>query len=300
MIVGIGQFVAVLSLNLTLSLVRDYGVVYKTLPITNVTASTPIVVTSVGHSIPKGRLIHGIVDGVGGVTEANGLWVLTPIDADTFYLTTFDAQGELVLSEGTGVYTDGGQIQWAFPDGQILLGRRNKMLATNVSTPRIVMIPTRGRAWDIEPYGGAAPDDLAPVHGRGSKQRQAMRKQPTLGTRHTTFEVFINGAGPDYGEDLDPDFNDFNATQALSDAFFVQLFDMLGHVEVLTESWPSQEEGQGSVTQRGQQWRGILSVPFPINTVPIPFAPIGTSGSIIVQPVDPLVPDDQTLIDFGG
>src|SRR5438477_100936 len=83
--------------------------------------------------------------------------------------------------------------------------------ATMVATPRIVMIPTRGPAWVIEPYGGAQPDDLTPAIGRGSAQRQAMRAQPTLGTQNVTFEVFINGSGPDYGSPLSPDFADFDA-----------------------------------------------------------------------------------------
>jgi hypothetical protein len=55
-------------------------------------------------------------------------------------------------------------------------------------------------------------------------------------------------------------------------------------------------ESQGAMTQRGQQWMGILQVQMPVRGVPIPFVPIGTSATIIVQPKDPLVPDDQTTI----
>jgi hypothetical protein len=301
----IGAFVSIVSLNLTLSLVQDYGVVYKTLAISDVSITTPIVVTSADHGIPLGRLIHGVVTEITGTEEANGLWVLTPLDADTFSLTTFDAQGNPVESAGVNAYTGGGQIQWAFPDGQILLGRRNKMLATMVATPRIVMIPTRGKAWTFEAYGGAAPSitglPRSPTD-RGSPEQISMTEQPQLATELLTFEVYVNGCAPDYGAATpSPDFADFDATQALVHAFYAVLFDAVGglpRAKVLQESWPSQEERQGAMTQRGQQWMGILEVQMPVRKVPIPFVPIGTTGEIIVQPKDPLVPDDLETIEI--
>jgi hypothetical protein len=158
------------------------------------------------------------------------------------------------------------------------------------------MIPTNGAAWVIEPYGGAQPNDLTPAQGRGSAQRQSMRSGPTIATQNVTFEVYVNGTGPNYGDALNPDFEDFDATQALAHALYAQIFDMTGWVTLLRESWPSQVEQQGAMTQRGQQWMGILEVQFPVYKTPIPFAPIGVSGQIIVQPETPLVPDDQTTI----
>lgn len=298
----IGALISLLSLNLTLSLVTPqpdgWGLVYKTLPITGVTTTTPIVVTSVNHRFPIGRVLHGVITGVTGATEANDKWVLTPIDNDTFSLSTFDAQGTPVTSVGVHAYTGGGQIQYAFPEGQILLGRRNKMLATMVVTPRIVFIPTAGPAWIIEPYGGSStstgPAQVPNV--RGSDERQSMREAPTLGTQFLTFEVYVNGSGPDYGSPLSPDFADFDATQALSHAMFAELFDMLGNVSLLRESWPSQVEAQGAMTQRGQQWMGIIQIPVPVRPTPIPWVPSGVIGEIDVQPADPLLPDDLTTI----
>jgi hypothetical protein len=301
----IGAFVTILSLNLTLSLVQDYGVVYKTLPITDASVTTPIVVTSAAHGVPLGRLIHGVVTDVTGMDEANGLWVLTPLDADTFSLTTFTAQGIPVDSVGVNAYTGGGQVQWAFPDGQILLGRRNKMLATMVATPRILFVPCPGRAWTFEAYGGASPNitglPFAPTD-RGSAEQQAMALEPELATELLTFEVYVNGAAPDYGAStVSPDFGDFDATQAIVHALFAELFDAVGglpRAKILAEKWPSQEERQGAMTQRGQQWMGILEVQMPVRKVPKQFVPIGTSAEIIVQPINPLVPDDQTEIDI--
>jgi hypothetical protein len=297
----IAAFVSILSLNLTLSLVQDYGVIYKTLPITGATVTTPIKVTSAAHGVPLGRLIHGIVTGVTGTVEANGLWVLTPVDADTFALTTFDAQGIVVESVGVHAYVSGGQIQWALPDGQILLGRRNKMLATSVASPRFVFIPTTGRAWSFESYGGAGPDlvPAAAPPARGSAQQQTMKLEPQLATEYTTFEVYVNGSGPNYGDALDPDFADFEATQALVHALYAQLFDAVGGVpraKILRESWPSQTEQQGAQTQRGQQWMGVLEIQQPVLKPPKQFVPIGIIAELVVQPKDPGATDPITIV----
>jgi hypothetical protein len=259
------------------------------------------------HGIPFASRIHGVITDVAGTTEANDLWVLTPLDADTFALSTFDAQGNPVPSVGVNAYTGGGQVQWAFPDGQILLGRRNKMLATMVATPRIVFIPTTGKAWSFETYGGAdpsiTPNPRTPT-ARGSAEQQAETSEPQLATELLTFEVFVNGSAPNYGASgVDPDFADFDATQAIVHALYAELFDAVGglpRAKILQESWPSQLESQGAMTQRGQQWRGILEVQMPVRKKPITFVPIGTSGEIIVQPAHPLVPDDLTTIDIPG
>jgi hypothetical protein len=296
----IGALVSLISLNLTLSLVQDYGVIAGTLPVTHATATTPIVVTSTAHGVPLGRLIHGIVSGVTGTVEANGLWVCTPLDADTFALSTFDAQGNPVDSVGANAYVSGGQIEYSVPDGQILLGRRNKMLATMVATPRILFIPTTGRAWTFEAYGGAGPDITAASvpNVRGSAQQQSMTSQPQLATELLTFEVYVNGSGPNYGDTLSPDFFDFDATQALVHALYAVLFDMVGglpRAKILRESWPSQDESQGTMTQRGQQWMGVLELQVPVRKPAISFVPIGVSGQIIVQPEHPATGDPTVI-----
>lgn len=298
----IAEFVTLISLNMSLSLLQDYGVIAGTLPITDATVTTPIRVTSTAHGWPTERRIHGVVSGVVGTTEANGLWILTPVDADTFELTTLDAQGNVVNSVGANAYISGGQIQWAFPDGRILLGRRNKALSTSVATPRIVFIPTTGRPWDFEPYGGAGPDlqpaAVPPV--RGSAQQQTMKLQPQLATQHTTFEVYVNGSGPNFGDPLEPDYADFNATQALVHILYAQLFDAVGGVpraKILREDWPSQKETQGAQTQRGQQWMGVLEIQQPVLKPPKSFAPIGVHATMIVQPVNP-GPTDPIEIDI--
>jgi hypothetical protein len=284
----IGAFVARLSLNLTLALLKA-DVVYKTLPITDATVATPIVVTSAAHGVPLGRVVHGVVDGVVGTVEANGLWVLTPLDADTFSLSTYDAQGLPVDSVGANAYDSGGTIYWSFPDGQILLGRRNVHLATQVATPRIVMIPTAGAAWDFQSYGGAAPSIVPAVlpNVRGSAEQQSMKLSPQIATEHLTFEVYVNGSGPNFGDALDPDFADFDATQRVVHMLYAELFDATGgRARILREAWPSQVESQGAMTQRGQQWMGVLDVQMPVTRAPLSFVPIGTRAEITVEPLN--------------
>lgn len=66
----------------------------------NVTAATnasPIVITSANHGLTTGTLVT--ITGVGGNTAANGTFVITRIDANTFSLNG---------SSGNGSYTSGG------------------------------------------------------------------------------------------------------------------------------------------------------------------------------------------------
>jgi hypothetical protein len=297
----IGELISIISLNMTLSLVQDYGVIAGTLTITGATQTTPIQISIPNHGFPSGRVIHGVVTGVLGTVEANGLWVLTVVDQNTFSLATFTAQGLPVQSVGVNAYISGGQVQYAFPDGSILLGRRNPQLATSVASPRIVFIPTDGKAWSFESYGGAGPD-LQPAsvpNVRGSAQQQSMTLQPQLATEYTTFEVTVHGSGPNYGNPLSPEFYDFNATQALVFVLYAVLFDASGpaRAKVLHESWPSQKDDAGAMTQRGQMWKGVIEFQQPVTRVPKEFVPIGTYLQEVVQPLNGLVPGDQTTID---
>jgi hypothetical protein len=289
-----GALVTILSLNTTLSLLNA-GVVYKTLPITAATATTPIAVTSPNHGVASGRFIHGAVTGVTGMTEANGMWVLTPIDPDNFSLTTFTAQGVYTPSVGVNVYTGGGTISWSFPDGGILLGRRNVDLSTSVATPRIVFVPTDGRAWGFEPYGGlgAAPGPIPPSDRgqRGTLEQQSERLSPQLETQNTTFEVYVNAAAPDYALGaVSPDFYDFDAVQLTVHALYAAIFDATSQARgrVLREMWPSQRTTSGTMTQRGQRWLGIIEFQQPvIRLTPGMFVPIGTSIQFTVEPINP-------------
>ena len=287
----IGALIALTSLNLTAVLIQDYGVVAQTWPITAATATTPITVTSAAHGVPSGRVVHGIVSGVGGETEANGLWILTPTDPNTFELSTLSPQGEPTPSVGVHSYTSGGQIQCAFPEYQILLGRRNLQLASAAASPRVVFVPTAGKKWSFEAYAGAAPNLQPAVYPRlrGSDQQQSMTLQPQFGTEYLTFEVWVFGCATNYGASSPaPDYADFDATQALVFALMGVLFDEAGAgYQLLREDWPSQKPDSGTMTQRGQVWMGIVEVQQGASKAPLSFVPIGVTGQITVEPVNP-------------
>jgi len=65
--------------------------------ITGATNATPIVVTATAHPFATGDTVT--VSGVGGNTAANGTWIITNIDANSFRLDG---------STGNGTYTSGG------------------------------------------------------------------------------------------------------------------------------------------------------------------------------------------------
>lgn len=65
--------------------------------ITGATQATPIVITSAGHGLTTNQGV--VVSGVGGNTAANGTWIVTVIDANTFSLNA---------SQGNAAYTSGG------------------------------------------------------------------------------------------------------------------------------------------------------------------------------------------------
>lgn len=68
-----------------------------TASVTDATNATPIVITSSGHGLTTKAYVT--VANVGGNTAANGTWVVTKVNANTFSLNT---------SVGNGAYTSGG------------------------------------------------------------------------------------------------------------------------------------------------------------------------------------------------
>lgn len=71
--------------------------------ITNATNATPIVVTATAHGFASGQTVE--ISGVAGNTAANGYWVITVVDANSFRL-----EG----SSGNGTYAGGGTAQRKF------------------------------------------------------------------------------------------------------------------------------------------------------------------------------------------
>lgn len=293
-----GLLVAILSLNTVAQLAAD-GVVFSTLTITNVSTATPMVVT-VAEPPPTpigSRVFHGVVSGVSGTTEANGTWALTPVTGTTtqFTLSTFDAQGNVVQPGSAHAYAGGGIVQIPLPDGTFLLGRRHHNAGAYVACPRFVFVPTKGKPWYLDGYGGEGqPGSLPPT--RGGSETQFQKLQRNIGTRYATFEVYVSGvASPP-----DPDGGDFDAVLYLTGVLYGVLFDTVtpygGHI--LAEYWPSQLPNAAALEQYGQQWMGVIEFPLPLMDHALQFVPVGTVLQETVQPVNPLVPDDQTVIDI--
>jgi hypothetical protein len=242
--------------------------------------------------------VHGVITGVTGETEANGLWVATPVDANTFSLTTFLADGTLVQSVGTNAYTGGGTLAFAFPDWSILLGRRAMAYGSAVASPRIVFVPTEEPGgYSFKPYVGQPVATGVPPT-MGTLEMQNMKTMPQAATEMMTFEVYVTGAA----EPPSPDFGDFDATQLLAWVLFNATWDACGGgVRVLHVSWPSQLDPRrvgatGTQTQRGQQQRLIYQFQQPIVRAPLSYVPTGTSLQLTVEPVDPSGSGDQTVI----
>lgn len=70
--------------------------------VTGATNANPIVLTVVGHGYPNGHVVN--VQAVAGNTNANGVWEISVIDANTF---------ALIGSQGNAAYTAGGTTKAA-------------------------------------------------------------------------------------------------------------------------------------------------------------------------------------------
>lgn len=71
--------------------------------ITGCTAATPPVVTSTAHGFSNGDVV--LISGIGGTLNANGIFVIAGVAANTFQLTDYNTGANVV---GTGAYTSGG------------------------------------------------------------------------------------------------------------------------------------------------------------------------------------------------
>jgi hypothetical protein len=277
----IGSLVSLISLEVTARLIQRAGLIAMTLTIAGASNASPIVVeTQDPH--PFTRPAHAIISGVGGNAAANGLWIMTPVDPTHLSLSTFDPQGNIVLSAGTGVYTSGGIAQIAFPDGSILLGRVNIAKQTAVTTPRIVFVPKDCPAWLLAPYGGVIPPPTTPARRSAQTAEQGyMYLNRQLNTERVRFEVHVTGAG----DPPSSDFGDFDATQALYHILYGVMFDKItpDRARVLGGRWASQDESAASLTTRGQKWIGMFEIEMPVVANPLQFAPDGTAGEIDVN-----------------
>lgn len=276
----IGALIALLSLDVTRKLVAG-GIIATSLTVVGATNATPIVLeTSAPHGLI--RPSHAVVADVAGNDAANGVWVLTPTDTTHVSLSTYTPAGVPTLSVGTGTYTSGGTISIAFPDGSILLGRRNVAMNMAVTTPRIVFVPLGSPAWELDPYGGIIPSTAFPrTLASQTTEQIAMKRSRQLCTERQRFEVHVTGcASPP-----SPDFGDFDVTQALYQELYGSMFDLItpDRARVLSGAWTSQTTDIQSLDTRGQKWVGIVEIAQPVTDSPLSFIPSSTDGTISIN-----------------
>jgi len=290
----IGPLVALISLDLTTQLVA-VGIIASTIAISGATATTPIVVqTSQPHQI-IGR-VHGVVDQVGGMPEADSTWELTPIDATHLSLATYTPAGAPSPSVGTNIYTGGGRIRIAFPEGRILLGRRHR--ARHGAPPRIVFVPQGAPTYPLRPYGGVvAPIALAPPRlSAMTAEQQEMLQLRQIATEPHRFIVSTWAAQ----NPPDPDFGDFDLTQAIRNQLLVSMDTLCtGRWTVVSGQWTSQKLDAPQFEGRGQLYEMVLQIDQPVTAIPLSFVPSGTHATITVAPIG-ASPSDVITINTPG
>lgn len=293
----IGPLVSLLSLEMTRRLVAA-GLVFSSLTITAATNATPIVVTtSTAHGFI--RPTHAWISGVAGNTAANGAWVLTPVGETRLRLSSYDLQGAPVVSAGSAAYSSGGTIQTAFPDGSILLGRRNVAMQMAVATPRIVFVPVGSPAWTLDPYGGVGATGAIPrsVSGQTAEQK-TMALQRQIATEKQRFEVHVTGSAVP----SDPDFGDFDVTQTIYQTLYSVMFDVLSspRVAVLSGDWVSQRLNVGQLDSRGQKWVGMIEIMQPVVQHPLAFIQSIAGAGANVQHANSFTSADASDLDVNS
>jgi hypothetical protein len=120
--------------------------------LTNATNATPIVITSAGHVRVTGNRV--IISGVTGNTAANGEWIVTKIDANTYSLNGSAGNGAYAAggSAGSFVSTDvGRRLSFSTFDSsitEIVTATRVRMSDTNATAATITGVSTVAHAID--------------------------------------------------------------------------------------------------------------------------------------------------------
>jgi hypothetical protein len=277
--------VAIFSLDMTGKLVAA-GVVAKTLAVTGATAGTPLVLTSTAHGVLPARPVHAVVSNVGGIAVPGtdgSRWIceLAATDADHLGVYSYTPQGVRFQVTATGTYTSGGTIQVAFPDGRVLLGRRN--VDRYSAPPRVVFVPYGIEQFDFQSYGGNIPTAIPPVTlGDITLEQQSMMLRRQVGTERQRFEVHSWGAAVP----PDPEAGDFDVCQALYHQVIETVFSLCPDMRVVSGVWKSQmpasPNGPGQWGKRGEEHVMVLEVAQPVLDSSLAFVPASTDGTITV------------------
>ena len=116
-------------------------------------------------------------------------------------------------------------------------------------------------------------------------EQHVMKLQRQLATEQHRFEVHVTGCAKDIGyAAADPDFGDFDATQALYHTLWGVLFDLVTppRAKILGGNWVSQSETIQTLDTRGQKWVATIEIMQPVTDLPLAFIPQGSETNMTV------------------
>lgn len=286
----IGALIGLISLDVCAKLIGA-GMVYSTATVAGASNTTPIVITTAEpHGFLPAQKYHGLVSGVGGNTNANGIWEMTVIDDTNVSLGLFTPQGAPTQAIGNGTYTGGGVVQTALPDGRIRLGRKYRKI--NGRPNRITFVPYGMCTWQFDPYGGSIPPTAIPrTLASQTAEQKTMKLQRQIVTEKQRFQIYSWGAA----SPPDPDFGDYDATQILYQQVVQSLWTLATQWEIRGGEWISQAENYDQWNMLGQEHMLQLEISQPTLDQMLAFVPTGTTATLTVE-LDGATPDDQLII----
>lgn len=271
---GWSQLVTLVSLDVVNSLVGA-GYVTRTLPVSAISNTTPIVLTCTadhGFTWP----IHVVISGATGNTAANGCWIAIPTDSTHLALYTMSPDGVQSAVAGSGSYSGGATVSLALTDGRILTGRQHVFEAS--FAPRIVFVPVSSK------WGPKSVYNRSNVQGAPSAEQLRQNQIRSLRTETTVFETHVWGvASPP-----DPEGGDFDATQILYHQLVRSLHLLApGNYNITDGIFADQQASGSQLIRAGHEFVFEVTFDTPVLDRLLPYAPPGTVPGPIVDGVYP-------------
>jgi len=265
------QLVTLVSLDVVSSLVGA-GYTTRTLPITDASNTSPIVLTCASpHGFSTTWPIHIVISGALGNTNANGTWIAVPTDDTHLALYTMAPDGTQSPVAGSGAYAGGATVSMALTDGRILMGRQH--VKERSSAPRIVFIPVRSK------WGPKSVYNRSQVQGYPSAEVRLQNQIRSLRTETTDFEVHVWGVAIP----PDPEGGDFDATQVLYQQVIRTLHHLaMGNYNITDGTFTDQQPSGTQLVKTGHEFVFGVTFDTPILDILLPYAPPGTAPGPVI------------------
>jgi hypothetical protein len=141
-----GELISYEDATLTSSFHYDLGTHGSPLAITGASFTTPIQITATAHGFSSGETV--VIAGVAGNTAANGTWVITIVDANTFKLNG---------SAGNALYTSGGTASIL---GRLRRGVFGSPIGTHNANSTFLRLDDGVFVWEADPTLVAFPNAI--------------------------------------------------------------------------------------------------------------------------------------------